>query len=426
MKRIHFIGIKGIGISGLACYLKKKGYQISGSDNKEVFLTDEILKRHKIFPKEFSQKNIKRNLDLIIYSSAYNRNHLERKKVKQLGLKEKSFFELLANIFNKKKNKILIAGTHGKTTTSALTAHVLKLSGFSPAAFIGGIVLNWKQNFLLGRKSFIVAEGDEYQDKFLLFNPDYLLITNIDYDHPDYFKNKKQYKNSFEKLKKQTQKKVFIGGKISSRFRKFLQKIDFPLLGEKNKQNAYLVYLLAKELKISDAKIKKAFSSFKGVKRRMEFYPSSTLQAPRSTLHASSFKFHVVDDYAHHPQEIKATLCALKEKYPDYKIIVFFQPHTFSRTKSLIYEFGKCFTKADFVYLLPTFSSAREKKPKQNIDKLLFNEIKKHHPKVESLPFNSNLLIYEINKLIQSYIPNSKFIILTMGAGDVYKLLSPI
>ena len=164
--------------------------------------------------------------------------------------------------------------------------------------------------------------------------------------------------------------------------------------------------------------------------------------------------FMIYDDYAHHPEEIKATLAALKEKYPDYKIVAFFQPHTFSRTKTLLKEFGECFKKADFVYLLPTFASAREsgsrnstllrnksltngqggrvfttreQKPKENTDKLLLEEVSKYHRNVKSLPFNFKLLSSEINELLNSvpagHLPKGdKFIILSMGAGDVYKL----
>ncbi len=417
MKRIHFIGIKGIGISGLACYFKKKGYFVSGSDSQEKFPTDKLLKKYKIKPKEFSEKNIKKNLDLVIYSSAYQENHLERKKAKKLKIPQKSFFEVLADIFNRKKNKILIVGTHGKTTTSSLTAHLLKKTGFSPSAFIGGIISNWNQNFLIGNKSYIVAEGDEYQDKFLLFKPDYLLVTNIDYDHPDYFKNKNQYKNSFKKIIGKTRKKVFFSEKIPANFRKFLKEINFPLLGEKNKENAYLVYRLAKELKIPDKKIKKAFESFKGVKRRMEI-----LGIQHSTLNT---RYLFIDDYAHHPAEIKATLSALRESFPSNKILAIFQPHTFSRTKSLLSRFGKCFQKADFVLLLPTFSSVREKKTKEDIDKILVQEIKKHHPKVKSLPFRAGSVTSEVKKIVRKNSKPNKsnnFIILTLGAGNVYEL----
>ena len=489
-KKVHFIGIKGFGLSAVAQYFFWAGARITGSDGKEEFPTDAVLKRLKIPVKLFSPENIKPGLDLVIYSSAYNENHPEIKKAVQLKIPLKSYGEVLAGIFNNGKNKIVVAGSHGKTTTTALLGHLLDVAGYKPTVFVGGIVNNWQSNFKKGlpagrqgNNNWLVAEGDEYQKKFLFLKPDYLLITNIDFDHPDCFKNKKEYREAFEELKKQTKKNIFSGQKISPIFRKFLAKIDFPLLGEKNKENAYLVYRLAKELKISDKKIKTAFETFKGVKRRMEiikelkiiktcavalknipqalkdWFPTAVgISAPRekTCLPAGrnsrpleseysgserqwrksqivNCKLKIIDDYAHHPEEIKATLSALKEKYPDYKILAIFQPHTFSRTKSLMTDFGKCFQKADFVYLLPTFASAREQKPKENIDELLLKEVGKYHRNAKSLPFNFKSLSSEINELLNSLASRdlakpdksrvlNSFIIITIGAGDVYKL----
>lgn len=410
-KKVHFIGIKGIGISALAQFFVGAGAEITGSDSKEKFPADIALKRLKIPINSFSPKNINPSLDLVIYSSAYNRNNLEFKKAVELEIPLKSYGEALAEIFNGGENRIVVAGSHGKTTTTALAGHLLNIAGFKPTIFLGGVSNNWQSNFKKGGDEWLVAEGDEYQKKFLFLKPDYLLLTNIDFDHPDSFKSKKEYRLAFRELKKQTKNKIFIGKKNSPEFKKFLAKIDFPLLGEKNKENAFLVYRLAKELKISDAEIKKAFETFKGVKRRMEI-------VGKFQILNSGFQIIVIDDYAHHPAEIKATLSALKEKYPDYKILAIFQPHTFSRTKALLKEFGKCFKKADFVYLLPTFASAREQKPKENIDKLLFEEVKKHHPFVEI----RNLSPRDISRREAKSKINPKFIILTMGAGDVYKI----
>lgn len=445
-KKIYFIGIKGIGLSALAQFFAGAGAKVTGSDGKEKFPADAALKRLKIPINSFSPKNINPNLDLVIYSSAYNKNNPEIKKAVGLGIPLKNYGEALAEVFNNGENKIAVAGSHGKTTTTALAGHLLSVAGFKPTVFVGGISNNWQSNFSCfaisgkarkkGQLKWIVAEGDEYQKKFLSLKPDYLLITNVDFDHPDSFKNKKEYQSAFEKLKKQTNKKVLVGKKISPEFKKFLAKIDFPLLGEKNKENAFLVYKLAKQLKIPDKKIKTAFETFKGVKRRMEYkgelrienleYRNEKTKKTPSILNPK-FSILVYDDYAHHPEEIRATLSALKEKYSDYKILAIFQPHTFSRTKALLKEFGRCFEKADFVYLLPTFSSAREKKPRENIDKLLFEEVSKYHQNVKSLPFDFKLISSKINELLNSvpaeHLPKGdKFIILTMGAGDVYKI----
>lgn len=407
-QKVHFIGIKGIGLSAVAQYFFWNGAKVTGSDNAESFQTDAVLKKLRIPCRRFSPKNINAGLDLVIYSSAYSQNHPEIKKAVESGIPIKNYGEILAEIFNKADNKIVVTGTHGKTTTTALLGHLLNIAGLQPTVFVGGISNNWQSNFKKGADKWAITEGDEYQKKFLYLKPDYLLITNIDFDHPDCFKNKKEYQQAFKQLKKQTKNKVFLGQKITPKFRKFLAEIDFPLLGEKNRENAFLVYKLAKELKISEIKIKKAFGTFKGVKRRMEFY----IKKPN---------LMIVDDYGHHPEEIKATLSALKEKYPDYKLLAVFQPHTFSRTKSLLKEFGQCFKKADFAYLLPTFSSAREKKPKENIDELLLKEVGKYRTQTKFLPALNkvNLLAKEINCLGKM---RSKAIVLTIGAGDVYRI----
>jgi len=417
-KKVHFIGIKGIGLSAVAQFFFWAGAKVTGSDSAEGFPADSVLRKLGISCRQFSPKNISSRLDLVIYSSAYNQNHPEIKKAIELKIPLKSYGEILAEIFNQGENKIVVTGSHGKTTTTTLLGHLLEIAGYQPTVFVGGISNNWQSNFKKGGNKWLVAEGDEYQKKFLHLKPDYLLITNIDFDHPDCFRNKEDYRQAFKDLKKQTKKKIFIGQKISPEFRKFLAGIDFPLLGEKNKENAFLIYKLAKELKISETKIKKSFETFKGVKRRMEY--KGELKTKNSCLRRQvKLKAKIYDDYAHHPEEIKATLSALKGTYPEYKILVIFQPHTFSRTKSLMKEFGLCFKKADFVYLLPTFSSAREGKPKENIDKLLFEETKKHHSQVKSMPFKNSFLLSEIKKLRKIY---PKLIILTIGAGDVYKI----
>ncbi len=407
-KRIHFVGIKGIGISGLAQYFYHLGLKITGSDFPQKFQTDLILNRLKIPITKFSPKNINPNIDLVIYSTAYNKNHPEIKKAKQLNIPQKSYVEILAKIVNS-KNNIVVSGTHGKTTTCALCGYLLEVAGFDPLVFCGGIVKNWNSNFRFGKSSWVVTEGDEYQEKFLKFTPDYLLITNVDYDHPDYFPTKKSYYQAFLKLKKKVTKKVFYSRKPSKSFKKFLSQINLSLFGQQNQSNAYLVYRLAKELNISKETIKKAFETFKGVKRRQEII------AKLKTKN-SKFETIIIDDYAHHPQEIKATLLALKQKFSEYQILAIFQPHTFSRTKVFLKQFATCFKFADKVYLLPIYSSVRERKGKIDLDKLLIEETRKYHSRAELVRSISGL-----NKKIKLSLKKNSLIV-TLGAGDIWKI----
>ena len=333
-KRIHMVGIKGVGMTALAELLLNYGAVITGSDINEEFHTDQVLKRLNIKPLDFSALNITPDLDFVIYSSAYGETHPERQKAKELGIKEMSYAEALALIFNQKRG-IMVAGSHGKTTTTALLGHIMIAAGLDPTVVVGGTVVAWDSNFRAGKSEWMLVEGDEYQEKFLNFQPKYLLITNVDYDHPDTFPDRKSYRASFEKLKTQTKEKIFAIETVKPLDPEALKyfKSDY-LIGEHNLKNLSLVLALAKELGIDDEAIKKGVGEFRGVRRRMEIYLQKN-------------DLIIMDDYAHHPAEISATLSAIKKHWPKHKITVIFQPHTNSRTRVLLSEFAKAFKDAD-------------------------------------------------------------------------------
>jgi UDP-N-acetylmuramate--alanine ligase len=390
-KKIHMIGIKGVGMAALAEILQSSGAEITGSDIKEEFHTDAVLRRLNIRPLFFDAANISKNTDLVVYSSAYGEDHPERKEAAKLGVSQLSYAEVLAAIFNLKKG-IMVAGSHGKTTTAALLGHIMIESGFDPTVLVGGTVINWQANARIGKSEWMVIEGDEYQRKFLNFRPLYLLITNIDYDHPDTYADKVSYQDAFEAMKARTKLKYFeaVGN---------LPKIDSGILiGRHNFENIGLIMKLTRELGIADDLVQKAVKSFSGVRRRCEIYYRNE-------------KLMIIDDYAHHPAEIKATLEAVKNRWPDWKLAVIFQPHTFSRTKALLSDFAKAFKDADEVYLVPTYSSAREtKKDAENIDKLLAENVKKFAKFCFcGLP------------VLKDVVKNGKIIIITMGAGDIWQ-----
>lgn len=427
-KYIHFVGIKGIGASGLAGLLasQKDNAKISGSDNKEYFHSEDRLKKLGIKINPFSEKNINKEIDLVVYSSAYNENHPEIRKAKKMGIPAISYGRALSSIFNSAKG-IAIAGTHGKTTTAGLIGHILVQAGLKPSAVIGGIVQNWQSNSRFGRSDWLVAEADEYQEKFLTLKPDYLVITNIDYDHSDWFKNRKSYLMAFVKFIKN----IKIGGKLvmlqeeAKKIKKItprnillfpkkqdlliLKKSRLLLLGEHNKKNALLAISLARRLKIKKPVILKSLATFKGIKRRLEFYSRS------------DSKFIIVDDYGHHPEEIKATLRALRMKYKNYFIVSVFQPHTYTRTQKFIGEFAASFKDADNVVLLPIYSSAREQvseKEKQRINQALFDKLKMKKPETYFAKNKTSAKNYVLN-IKKS---GNRLIILTIGAGDVWRI----
>lgn len=395
-KKIHLVGIKGVGMTALAELLLHYGAQITGSDIAEEFHTDHVLKRLAIKPSNFVANNITHSLDLVIYSSAYSESHPERARAAKLNIPQLSYGETLAEIFNQKRG-IMVTGTHGKTTTTALLGHCLSVLGFDPTVVVGGTVINWNSNIRIGNSDWMIVEGDEYQKKFLLFRPDYLLITNIDYDHPDTFPTRELYREAFDELIQKTKQKYFMESKI-------LPNISMGnLIGGHNQKNISLIMKLTRELGIPDYKVSNAIQTFRGVKRRCEVYYTSE-------------NLVIIDDYAHHPTEIKTTLEAIKNRYPEYSVKVIFQPHTYSRTEILLQEFATAFKNIDEIILLPTYSSAREMKNiNKDVDNLLYQELKKHH---SHCVFKS-LNIENIEKIAKN---QRRTVIITMGAGDVWKL----
>jgi len=201
IKKVYVIGIKGSGIIGVVEILHSRGIEITGSDTGEKFFTDEILKKLGIsYFEKFDEKNIPADVDLVIYSTAYNEsNNIEFRKAEELNLPMVSYPEMLAFLFNQKFG-IAVCGTHGKTTTSALLANTLKEAGVDPSAAIGSKVKNWDGNALAGSGQYFVAETDEYQSKLSFYDPKAVIFTSCDWDHPDYFENFEAYKNTFVKF----------------------------------------------------------------------------------------------------------------------------------------------------------------------------------------------------------------------------------
>jgi len=414
-KCIHMIAIKGAGVSGLAQILKGLGHNVSGSDTADTFFTDKILKKTDICVKTpFSVKNIPQNIDLAISSMAYLKSdNIEIKELKKRKIPIFGYANALGSIFNQYYG-IAIAGTHGKSTVSAMIAYILEQAGLEPFALIGAELLNWKSNARISKKlqanqqisrpknifqiknkkqdSCFVIEADEYKEQFLNYKPNIIVLTDIDFDHPDYYKNKKAYKNAFKKFIKNIKR----NGVIIKNNKLISKNYDLQLIGKHNQRNANLAYLTCKKLGIQDKVIKKALIKFKGTRRRLE--------------KVGKFKnATVIDDYAHHPTEVKASLLALKKEYPNKELVVLFHPHTFSRTKEFLKEFAKSLEIADKIYLLDIYSSSREKHSNITSDDIIKN-IKKEAK-------NLKTILYAI-KFFKKNL-SSKQVLVTMGAGNV-------
>ncbi len=418
-------------MSALAQLFYHEGAIVSGSDVSEEFPTDKNLKNIGIIPSPFSEENIREGIDCVIYSKAYKDDHPEIKKSRALNIPFLDYGEALAYLFNQKKG-IVITGTHGKTTTTAMLAKIFEDAGLEPSALVGGEVLDWQNNMRCGKGEYFIAEGDEYQEKFLALNPRVVLITNIEYDHPDFFPDFNSYKNAFRKLVQKLHPEgigaVFEKDEHSLDVSKDLgprrivfgplkqpdvfKNLELSVLGYHNRLNALGAFTVAKEFGIGENVIFKSLAEFRGVKRRLEHYNSP------------DDKILIIDDYAHHPTEIKASINALKETYPERKIILAFQPHTFSRTEALLDEFEKSFDGVYAVLVANIYTSARETEG-QITSANLTERLGKRGLRAFYAPTFYGICDF-LRQITSSCKEDESYIFLTMGAGDIWKVARDI
>ncbi|MDX1607994.1 MAG: cyanophycin synthetase [Candidatus Spechtbacterales bacterium] len=393
-KNTYLIGIKGVGMTALAQILKSRGIGVMGSDTDEKFFTDEVLDKLGIEVIEnFSEGNISPDIDLVIRSQAYTKeNNIEVFEAEKRGVDIITYPEALAELFNSSYG-IAVCGTHGKSTTSAMLGFILEKAGFDPTVVVGSRINEWGSNARAGNSKYFVIEADEYKSAFLRYKPKMIILTNIDFDHPDAFKNENEYRKVFEKFMSDNNEAKLIDGRNIE-----IKDFNLKLPGAYNLENATLAYRAALSLGVEKSKAVEALEGFGGLARRFESYGEY-----RGAL--------LYDDYAHHPTEIRAVLKGAKQKYPGKKIIALFQPHTYSRTEALFGEFIDALEGADEVYILKTYGSAREEgedtSGKNLADKLNTKYFQTHKDAAEFIK----------NKL------NKDVLFLALGAGDGWEVL---
>ena len=371
MNTYHFIGIGGISMSALAHLVLKSSDIVQGSDIKKNAET-EILERLgvKIFYGH-NKKNIF-GANIVVSSGAIADSNPELKEAKSMGIKIMSRGELLGELAKKYKNVIAISGAHGKTSTTEMLAEIFEYCGKNPTVHLGGISNSFGSNLKIGGKKFFITEACEYKNSFLSLAPSFGVILNVEPEHLDFFKTFKNVKESFANFEKHCKKcikltkkrgiyqvflkNVFFEAKNISHLghchygydlfknNKFLGKVELGAFGKHNVPNSLCAIIAALEYKLPFKKIVEALKNYKGVKRRFEVVSKRPL---------------VIHDYAHHPTEIAKTIASAK-KIPHKKLIVAFQPHTFSRTLSLKNEFVRTLGFCDKLFLIKTYS-AREK-----------------------------------------------------------------
>ncbi len=454
-KKIHCIGIKGAGMTALAELLTKNGVTVTGSDTSEIFFTDAILRGLRIQVKEsFTPENIPTDCEVIVYSTAYSPERNSELQAAFAGGRTVMSYPEALGLLTQEKLSVAVCGTHGKTTTSALLAHTLKELGLDPSAIIGSQITNWGGNALAGEGKFFVLEADEYQNKLRFYHPLGVILTSVDWDHPDFFPTVTEYQRVFEEFVARIPRHGFLvacdesaavrlvaqqtkASKILYGFHEesdvrimeymsidpesvegasgFLQRFSLTiqnqtygplylrLSGRHNALNAAAVVSVLWQLNLLTDDVSKALETFRGTKRRFE-----KIGAYRGAL--------VYDDYAHHPDEVRATLSAFRELYPKRKLKVIFHPHTFTRTKALFEEFTTAFEAADEVTLLDIYGSAREAQGGVSSEKLV-EAINRYTPGKAFYAHDRALLMKRLRESI-----GKDDLCVTMGAGDVWQL----
>lgn len=428
-------------MSAIAQLLLRRGIYVSGSDLKASALTEELKKMGATVFIGHAQENIQ-GADIVVYSSAIKRENPELKEAAKKNIPAIKRAEALAMLMQDKA-VVTVTGSHGKTTTASLASYLLLEAGFSPTLAVGGIIKNIDTNASLGNGRFFVAEADESDGSFLCYKPDYSIITNIDYEHLDYYKEFKNAIGAFKEFLNNTKENgclfassddavlkglvegykkryVFFGLKegahiypknilikgLASEFDcfykdKLIGRFNLSLGGMHNISNSLSVIALGLELGIDLKFIKKTLLDYRGAGRRLEvkFQEKGLL---------------LIDDYAHHPTEIKATLAAIRNLRSE-RVIAVFQPHRYTRTKLLLNEFGKCFESADYIIITDIYAASEP--PLEGVTgRLLSDKIRETQAGKEVYFLPKEEIIRHLSKVIK---PSD--IIITLGAGDIVK-----
>jgi UDP-N-acetylmuramate--alanine ligase len=440
---IHFVGIGGIGMSGIAELLLNLGYKVSGSDLKGSDITDRLKTLGGTLFKGHAAENIK-GADVVVVSSAIDPDNPEVQAAGQASIPVIPRAEMLAELM-RLKYSIAIAGAHGKTSTTSIVASVLAEGGLDPTVVIGGKLKSIGSNAVLGEGDFIVAEADESDGSFLKFSPTIAVVTNIDKEHLDFYADLDAIKTVFlnfldripfyglavlcldnepiQDLIPRIKKRYTTYGMTSqadfqirdvefgqqkSRFDIYhrgnkMGMINLNLPGTHNVYNATASIAVGVELNIDFDQIKKALQTVEGVQRRLE-------------IKGESNGVTVIDDYGHHPTEIKVTLETIEENWQNRRKVVVFQPHRYSRTRALFDEFSRAFYQSDVLVVLPIYA-ASEKMIEGVTSQNLCEEIKAHGHKEVIHADGFKAALSHLKQILQ---PGD--VLLTLGAGDVYKV----
>ena len=441
-RHIHFIGIGGIGMSGIAEVLMNLGFSVSGSDMERSSITERLESIGATISYEHDERNVEGS-DVVVYSSAIRPDNPEIRGAKQLGLPIIPRGQMLGELM-RMRTGIAVAGAHGKTTTTSLAGALLEEAELDPMVVVGGRIKSLRTNVRLGEGEFLVAEADESDGNFVHLSPMFAIITNVDAEHLDFYGGLDKIHDAFVSFARNV---PFNGAVIccvdDSQVRAIIPRIDrriikygfdekadcrgailstgsegttfmltirdeprgelfLPLIGRHNVQNALAICALADEIGIGIETVKRAFEGFQGVSRRFE-----------RKGEAGGILF--VDDYGHHPTEIAATIETARENF-DRRLVVVFQPHRFTRTRDLHARFEESFGAADELYITDVYA-AGEKRIEGVSGELIYQAVKRSGmERVHYVPNKDELTEMLLASLEQGDL------VLTLGAGDIWKL----
>ena len=411
---IHFIGIGGISMSGLAEILLEEGFTVSGSDSKESPLTKKLESEGAIIHYGQCAENISDGIDCVVYTAAINKANPELMEAVARKIPMLTRAELLGQLMKNYKTPIAVSGTHGKTTTTSMISHILLAADLDPTISVGGILKAIGGNIRVGKSETFITEDCEYTNSFLHFYPKISVILNIEEDHLDFFKDLEDIRHSFHQFAAllPSDGTLIINGDIDNyqeiyegldliKNGKAVDHIQLSVTGDHNVSNALASIATAELLQIPMETIKKGILSFSGTDRRFEY---------KGTFNGVT----VVDDYAHHPTEIAATLKAAQH-YPHNQVWCVFQPHTYTRTKAFFHEFAEALSHTDHLVLADIYA-ARETDTLGVSSAGLAEEARKLGTDAHYLPS-----FEEIEDFLKENCKSGDLLI-TMGAGDVVKI----
>lgn len=424
MSKYHFIGIKGSGMSSLAQIAYDMGHEVQGSDEETYFFTQEKLEQRNIPMYGYNVENIKEGFEVIL-GNAFDETHIEYRAAKDLGLKIYTYAQFLGNLLDEIPS-IAVTGAHGKTTTSTMVSNIFK-HNFVTSYLIGDGTGHGEKN-----SDYIIAEACEYYRHFLAYHPNYAIVTNIDFDHPDYFNDEHDMFDAFQSFVNQVKDTVVICGDdhLASQLKPSTAKVVTYGFNEGNDYQIKNVKTTSENSEFDIYKNSELLGTFTMAVFGLHDISNATsaialadicglstdeIQQSLGSYHHAERRFTehkvgtnvVVDDYAHHPSEIKATIDSARRKYSDKQIIAIFQPHTYTRTAKFLNEFAESLLTADKVFLCPIFASVREKEKIVGIE-----DLQKVTPGSE--------IIYGEENFDKLNFDNS--VILFMGAGNINKL----